>query len=64
MTDRRRRMDPRSASDWIFLVGAPAAGVAWASYLVASRARIEPFDVTLVVTLLGARYIGRPPRGQ
>lgn len=45
------------------LVASPAAGIAWASWLVVSRTRIEPLDVTLIVTLIGARFVGRPPEG-
>lgn len=61
MTRRRRRQDPRDVYDWLAYAVAPAAGIAWGSWLILTRARTEPLDVTIIVTLVGLRLVGRPP---
>ena len=54
-------MTPGDLNEWLARVVAPIAGIAWASWLIATRQPIEPYDVTLVVALLGMRLIGRQP---
>ena len=54
-------MTPQRANDWLIRVASPALGVTLAAYLILTRQQIQPYDVTLVVALVGVRWIGKGP---
>lgn len=57
-----RCMTPQSVNDWLVRVASPICGVALAAYLILTRQSIQPYDVTLIVALVGARLIaGKAP---
>lgn len=55
-------MTPQSVNDWLVRVASPICGVLLAAYLILTRQSIQPYDVTLIVALVGARLIaGKAP---
>ena len=54
-------MTPRQINEWLVRVAGPVVGILIASYLILTRAKLEAYDITLIVMFLGLRWVGRGP---
>lgn len=50
-------------NEWIVRVVGPVCGIGLAGWLILTRAKLEAYDITLIVMFLGLRWVGRGPSG-